>query len=118
MEIAPEIREDDLAQVEEMVLVCIVPGAHFGMTGLAGWRLSACIAVQFLDLLHAFFGSMAFRAGCIRVMHLCTGMAGHTIHALQPEMRVAGNLFMLAQIFIPHAASVTGCAILRHRGCL
>lgn len=48
-------------------------------------------------------------------MQVCAFVAFHAIHAGFTEMHIAGKAFVLAEEFIPHAASVTSGAGTRHR---
>ena len=49
-------------------------------------------------------------------VHLIHGMAIHTSHARLAKVDIRPNTFVLAEVFLPYAASVTGGAIARHGG--
>jgi hypothetical protein len=53
---------------------------------------------------------MALTALSRLTVKFMTGMAVDAVHSSFTEVNVAGVTFVLAQIFIAHAASVAGCA--------
>ncbi len=104
------------ALVDLVIRIGIVPGAHLRVTGFARGSLLSCISVICLNSVDAFLGRMAFFTALTDVMHLAAGVAVYAVHAFLAEVNIPGDALVLAEVFIAHAAAVTGCAVSGHRG--
>lgn len=98
-----------------MLLNAILPGSRRRMTGLTARELNARVAM---------FGC-GKRVGCLRffvagiavlwlAVQFMAGVAVGAIHSLLAEMHIAGDVFMLAQVFVTDTATVTSRAGARH----